>query len=192
MSKENKPLLERSSYVPYILPEWKNECKSDKPHVSTPTIVQLTNENASKYSDITSHVGWRRRIDYALQNIETTDNQDPNKFAGLLENVISTVIVLASNGSIPDEYLISTYLFLRKVRNEFGENPPNIASFMEFLKTKASEKVLSIIQSVEVSELKKLPPNLTITAISKNVSRQSKNSTDQQNFNFSVPHGQIF
>lgn len=105
------------------------------------TIVPLTKNNASKCGD-TSRIGWASRVDYSVKQQyeerkkeiaveqQRTFAQDPNR---LLEVTISTIILAAIKSPVPKEHLVYSLLYLKNIKDEYGDHPPNISGFIKYL-----------------------------------------------------------
>lgn len=101
----------------------------------------LTSQNWHEYAD-TTHLGWRGRVDHSFMFTEgakarqeaidqmTNFIHDPNR---LLEVTVSTIIMAALDKPISNEHLIFSSLYLRNIKNEHGDHPPNISNFIHYL-----------------------------------------------------------
>lgn len=142
MSKElTSDLL--NNYEPKFIALMTGRRLPKRPGKSNITIHQMSNKNAVQCGD-SSRIGWAHRMEYSVaQQYEeakkriayqqqTTFARDPNK---LLEVLISTIILAARRVELPEEHLIYSLMYLKSIKDEFGDHPPNISNFIKYLNT---------------------------------------------------------
>lgn len=146
MSKKKEPSMKfysntyETNILPPIIDKNARSSRADRTATNV-TIVPLTGINANKCGD-TTKIGWIPRIDYSLKQQEEerkkeialqqqrTFAQDPNR---LLEVTISTVILAAMKKPVPKEHLVYSLLYLKNIKDEYGDHPPNISAFIKYL-----------------------------------------------------------
>lgn len=160
----NEPeLVIHNTYSTSILPHI-DDTKKPKPKTRSNAIIQILNDNnANERGDIT-HLGWIPRMDYSVQEIEreklkqaAVDQhrqfmRDPNR---LLEVLITTVMLAAAEKPVPKEHLIYSLIYLKNIRDEYGDHPPNISNFIKYLNHLNQQQKVEWKQSFHVDPDKK-------------------------------------
>lgn len=149
MTENKEPdMIIHNTYDTSILPPISNKkamSKKSNLHadgtIGTIANISLTEENANKYGDITK-IGWIPRMEHSIQMHDEqrrkeiawqqhkTFARDPNR---LLEVTISTIILAATNNKVPKEHLIYSLIYLKNIKDEFGDHPPNVSNFIKYL-----------------------------------------------------------
>lgn len=128
-------------YDPYKDPSDQTNLYLKPEAASNVEVVAITCRNANESGNST-RLGWAGRVEHSMNISEaakakqnaldnmTTFIHDPNR---LLEVSITTIILAAVGQPLSYEHLIFTSLYLRNIRDEHGDHPPNISNFIHYL-----------------------------------------------------------
>lgn len=102
--------------------------------------IRLNDTNAHHFADV-SRVGWKGRVDYALAEYEgemsrlkATEHeiqQNPNR---LLHTALVTIVLLACSKNVPLNSFMYTELYLKSIKNEYGDRPQNIQNLLKYMR----------------------------------------------------------